>query len=53
MARYVLSPLQEKFLNSSHKVTNARAKSMLGWSPRYPNVRAGLDQVLMNWRAEG
>lgn len=53
MARYVLSPLQEKLLNSSHKVTNARAKSMLGWSPRYPNVRAGLDQVLMNWRAEG
>ncbi len=53
MARYILSPLQEKFLNSSHKVTNARAKAMLGWSPRYPHVRAGLDQVLMNWRAEG
>jgi 2-alkyl-3-oxoalkanoate reductase len=53
MSRYILSPLQEKFLNSSHKVSNARAKAMLGWSPRYPNIRVGLDQVMMNWRAEG
>jgi nucleoside-diphosphate-sugar epimerase len=53
MSRFVLAPLQEKLLNSSHKVSNARAKSLLGWSPRFPNYRAGLDQVMMNWRAEG
>jgi nucleoside-diphosphate-sugar epimerase len=53
MSRYILSPLQEKFLNSSHRVSNARAKAMLGWSPRYPNIRAGLDQVMLNWRAQG
>jgi nucleoside-diphosphate-sugar epimerase len=53
MSRYILAPLQEKLLNSSHRVSNARAKSLLGWSPRCPNIRVGLDQVMMNWRAEG
>lgn len=31
---------------------NAEAKAALGWSPRFPNFRAGIDDLLLSWRAE-
>lgn len=31
---------------------NAQAKAALGWQPRFPNFRVGIDDVLLSWRAE-
>lgn len=31
---------------------NAAAKSALGWQPRFPTYRAGIDDLLLTWRAE-
>jgi len=32
-------------------VRNDKAKQGLGWQPRYPDFRAGIDQTLLLWRA--
>ena len=31
---------------------NAAAKEALGWQPRFPNYRAGIDDTLLTWRAQ-
>jgi len=31
---------------------NTEAKSALGWKPRFPNYRVGIDDTLLTWRAE-
>ncbi|MFW5749115.1 MAG: NAD-dependent epimerase/dehydratase family protein, partial [Chloroflexota bacterium] len=40
-------------LSLSTRVSNARAKSVLGWEPRFKHYRAGIDEILLLWRAEG
>lgn len=32
-------------------VNSDKAKAVLGWSPVYPSVDAGLEQILLKWRA--
>ena len=32
-------------------VSGAEAKDKLGWQPRFPNYRLGIDDVLLSWRA--
>ncbi len=51
----LLSPIsmfQRLLLGASARVQNVRAKSGLGWAPRYPSYAAGLEQTLLAWRAE-
>jgi nucleoside-diphosphate-sugar epimerase len=49
--RLVVNPVQESLLNASLRVKNEKAKQSLGWTPRYADYRAGIDQTLMLWRA--
>jgi nucleoside-diphosphate-sugar epimerase len=32
-------------------VSSAEAKAKLGWQPRFPTYRQGIDDVLLSWRA--
>ena len=41
-----LSPMARSFYGESKRVSNARAKSALGWSPVYPTFREGLASLL-------
>ncbi len=41
-----LSPMARSFYAECKRVSNARAKAALGWRPRYPSYREGLDAVL-------
>ncbi len=41
-----LSPVARRFWAESKRVSNARAKSALGWRPMYPTYRKGLRAVL-------
>lgn len=45
------SPIREMLLNQSNTVSNTRAKEVLGWTPKYSNYAAGIDQALLAWRA--
>jgi nucleoside-diphosphate-sugar epimerase len=45
------SELQRSLLDSSVRLKNDKAKQVLGWQPRYPNYRVGLEQTLLQWRA--
>ena len=37
-----LSPMAREFYSESKRVSNARAKSLLGWKPNFPSFREGL-----------
>lgn len=52
MAQYRTSPMQRALLAASARVQNAAAKQTLGWAPRYPSQKAGIEQTLLHWRAE-
>jgi len=41
-----LSPMARRFWAESKRVSNAKAKAALGWRPRYPTYRGGLQAVL-------
>jgi nucleoside-diphosphate-sugar epimerase len=45
------SDIQRALLDASLRLKNDKAKQVLGWQPRYPNYRAGLEQTLLQWRA--
>ncbi|MBA3873812.1 MAG: NAD(P)-dependent oxidoreductase [Anaerolineae bacterium] len=45
------SDIQRAVLDSSVRLKNDKAKQILGWQPRYPNYRAGLEQTMLQWRA--
>lgn len=40
-----LTPMARGFHTENRRVANARAKRVLGWTPRYPDYRAGLRAV--------
>jgi nucleoside-diphosphate-sugar epimerase len=46
------SDVQREALNTSVRMKNDKAKQVLGWTPRYANYQAGIDQALMIWRSE-
>lgn len=46
------SALQSALLDCSLRVRNDKAKADLGWTPKFATVREGIEQTLMNWRAE-
>lgn len=42
-----------RFYEESRRVSNARAKAELGWTPRYPSYREGLAAILAEERGAG
>jgi nucleoside-diphosphate-sugar epimerase len=51
-ARQTTSEMQRILWDLSLRVKNDRAKAQLGWMPRYPTYREGIEQTLLAWRAE-
>ena len=49
--KLLTSDIQRSVLDSSARLKNDKAKQVLGWQPRYPNYRAGLEQTMLQWRA--
>ncbi len=45
------SDVQRLLLDASVRLKNDKAKHVLGWQPRYPNYKAGLEQTMLQWRA--
>ncbi len=45
------SDVQRLLLDTSARLKNDKAKQTLGWQPRYPNYKAGLEQTMLQWRA--
>jgi nucleoside-diphosphate-sugar epimerase len=41
-----LSPMARSFYEQDYRVSNARLREVLGWRPRYPSFREGLDAIL-------
>jgi len=41
-----LSPAARAFYDENRRVANGKAKRLLGWSPQYPDYRAGLQMLL-------
>jgi nucleoside-diphosphate-sugar epimerase len=46
LAEANLSPAAQRFYAESKRVSNALAKAELGWRPRYPTYREGLQAIL-------
>jgi nucleoside-diphosphate-sugar epimerase len=44
--------VQAALLERSVQVKNDKAKQKLGWTLKYPNSKQGLDQVMVEWRAQ-
>lgn len=51
LARLSLGAAQFGFLNASSHPSNADTKTLLGWQPRFPTYKQGVDDVLLSWRA--
>ena len=45
-----LSPIAQRFYEECKRVSNARAKAELGWTPAYPTYREGLAAILAGER---
>lgn len=45
------SPAQREMVDLSIPLKTDKVKETLGWSPKYPSHRTGLDQTLLVWRA--
>ena len=52
LARIVAGRLAVNLLCSPMITNSAKFKENFGWSPRYPSFRAGLDQVVLEWRRD-
>lgn len=50
---FTMGESQNTLLAQSFKVSNARAKAELGWKPSYATLQAGIERMLLQWRAEG
>jgi nucleoside-diphosphate-sugar epimerase len=42
MAEADLSPMARAFYDENRRVSNGKAKRVLGWTPRHPDYRSGL-----------
>jgi 2-alkyl-3-oxoalkanoate reductase len=50
--RLSVLPIQETLLNASVRARNDKAKQGLGWTPRYGDYKAGIEQTLLLQRSE-
>jgi nucleoside-diphosphate-sugar epimerase len=53
LARLAAGRTAVELLTISSHTSNARFRQDTGWTPRYPTVADGLDQVIAAWRDEG
>ncbi|HSM61674.1 MAG TPA: NAD-dependent epimerase/dehydratase family protein, partial [Longimicrobiales bacterium] len=53
LGRLLLGPHVVESMTTSMRTTNARLRSELGWEPRYPTVREGLEDAVRRWAAHG
>jgi hypothetical protein len=51
LTRSTTSEVSETLLNTSIRARNDKARQVLGWKPRYPSFRAGIDHALLLSRA--
>ena len=51
LAQFLVNPNQQALLDVSAAATNTKAKNQLGWTLKYPNQHAGVEQTLLAWRA--
>ncbi len=51
LLKFMTSDMQRLLLDTSVRLKNDKAKQVLGWIPRYPNDKVGLEQTLLQWRA--
>jgi nucleoside-diphosphate-sugar epimerase len=51
LQRATTGELQRALLDAALRLNTDRAKTALGWQPRYASVKTGLEQTLMLWRA--
>lgn len=51
LAQFLVNPAQRALLDVSAKADNSKAKEQLGWTLKYPNQHAGVEQTLLAWRA--
>jgi nucleoside-diphosphate-sugar epimerase len=49
LARLVAGPYAVSFFTQSTRTSNQRFRQDVGWSPRFPSYREGLDQVVATW----
>ena len=52
LARMLAGSAAVDFMAGSTRTTNERLRRDLGWKPRFPSYREGLDEVIPHWRAE-
>lgn len=53
LARLVAGDYATGFFTTSTRTSNAKFRHDLGWSPRYPSYREGIDQVVETWESGG
>jgi nucleoside-diphosphate-sugar epimerase len=53
LARLLTGSYTTEMFTLATRTSNQRIRRDLGWSPAYPTIREGLDQVVGAWRAEG
>ncbi len=53
LARLVTGQDAVNFFGSSTRTSNARFRREVGWTPRFPSFKEGLDQIVATWRFEG
>lgn len=53
LARLVVPKVVLDFFTRSTQTSNRLFRAELGWSPRFPSFREGLEDVVGTWRAEG
>ena len=45
------SPEQAALMRLNPHVSNAKAKELIGWSPRFASYKEAIDDALLSWRA--
>jgi nucleoside-diphosphate-sugar epimerase len=53
LARLIAGKYIVNFVTSSTRTSNARFRNEFGWTPRFPNFKDGLDQIIAVWKSEG
>jgi nucleoside-diphosphate-sugar epimerase len=51
LARLVAGQYATSFFTASTHTSNARFRHDLGWSPRFPSYREGIDQIVRTWES--
>ena len=52
LRQLALHPSYRALQDTSFRVSAAKARDQLGWTPQYPTVQGGIDQTLLVWRAK-